>query len=653
MNARILGITSVALLLAATATATSARTSADGEGVGAELSGLVETTLIPWGTLHYQVAATVTVKNSGAVPAMDVWVGLFSDLEGAPNPTTDTFVDVRSIPSIGPGEAATLDFVIGPMVQGEHTLSFLLDPLGAIAESNEFDNLVAAPVVVPMPELSWFDVGLRDSSVRVQGQSLICTTVVENRGTKDVVETAVRAVLRTESGQVIESPILPVAAIAAGDSRVVNLPKLSVPSGVYEVELVVDPLDSLAEVEELDNRGSAGAAIVSPTGAPGFDLFVASAEVFTGDTGASATVEVHNAGGDRADGVVEVRLYQDQSDHADSRQLVSIAEGTIANGLDSQSSSTIVVDWPGFDGRVTEIWVEVSAPAGGDTQGVNDLYGPLLVGGDTRPSRADLVVTDFRATVVEDTEESATVDYLVEVTNIGIVAQPVVEVMVFPDAASLPGSTSAVSKLVTVDTQGLAPGESRILHVEWVGAPSGGSSAWVRVDPFNFASEASESNNVAGPVPVFVAGSEWGLEEHIIESSSSSGVVVTDPGFPTPLADCAQGVLLSGDACRCGGSIATTGYCCDEGPVAVPCWALPEESVGPAPEAVVGNGEAGFAPPVGSSVNPAGAAGDLDLVEAAGPSDGAGCQQTGTSTHTTAGLLALAVWMVALRRRHA
>lgn len=184
--------------------------------------------------------------------------------------------------SLDPGERRTVNVRV-PLpadASGRHRIAAVVDPDGAVAESNEYDNvaLAAAHLRIRRPAADVGVVSVEPESLRGRpGEPLAVGFRVANRGELATsVEVSVR-LTSNETGSIDDVELgRATVALEAGASepgRVAGvLPPL--PAGDYAVVAIVDPDQQLAEVAEQNNVGAAarsfnvfhdGLAITTPS----------------------------------------------------------------------------------------------------------------------------------------------------------------------------------------------------------------------------------------------------------------------------------------------------------------------------------------------------------------------------------------------------
>ncbi len=215
------------------------------------------------------VTFSATVKNQGDAPTPpDVVIGGVFFVDGSFVSYTDNY---RT--SLAPGDSVTLTANGGGSLgdgtwtatAGTHTISFLVDDVNRIAESNENNNsfTLPQPLVVQAengPDLIVSQIGwIPPDLYNPAGKPVIFTATVTNRGTQPTPAGKTIGVQFTVDGQVISSDNTDRSVLNPGQSvtLVAGQPAGSGPwiatPGVHTVTATVDPTNQIAETRENNN----------------------------------------------------------------------------------------------------------------------------------------------------------------------------------------------------------------------------------------------------------------------------------------------------------------------------------------------------------------------------------------------------------------
>ena len=192
-----------------------------------------------------QIAATIV--NTGTIPASDVRVEWHQDI------ITGTLLGAATVSEIAAGgsEEAVMTWSVSPADAGEHLVYAVVDPDGAITESDETNNSdLAAAGVLPDLTLSgsYLEVGI---SARPP-DPLPITLELSNQGVAGAQDVRVQVVQGNPFAET--SPVLwdtMVSVLEAGRSVVLTA-DISTP-GWRDVYAIADPEWAISEVDEGNN----------------------------------------------------------------------------------------------------------------------------------------------------------------------------------------------------------------------------------------------------------------------------------------------------------------------------------------------------------------------------------------------------------------
>jgi subtilase family serine protease len=261
------------------------------------------------------VTIHATVLNNGTSPATDVVVRI-EDVTDSASP--QLIGKQRLIDSLQPGEEATVQVVYDTTDKaGDRTIRMVVDPLDAIAESDESDNEAITVLTVappPAPNLVVDEDNIRFSPLTPSdGQVVTITVTVLNDGQRNANRVEVQLYDNTNGTPVPIGDIQIIGGISAGSSGMAQVPyDTTGKEGERTIQVVVDPANLIAETNEEDNQAEATLTVGPPSDDPSVVpnlVMTSSSVVFTptqpapGDV-VTLTIRVRNDGAVDASGVV-------------------------------------------------------------------------------------------------------------------------------------------------------------------------------------------------------------------------------------------------------------------------------------------------------------------------------------------------------------
>lgn len=194
---------------------------------------------------------TVHVRNNGGVPAKDVLVRFTL--------STGLVLGERKLPSLDPAKTLVVS-IPWRALPGGAKLVVILDPDNTVKESNETNNRVEADLKLPGTrgtDLAVTSFGLSlTPTPAAKGQKVELAARVYNLGQNDVKQVLV-SFFRGDpqkGGKALGSATI--ATLAKGKSEVAKVNHVLVQEGDFDLTVVVDPYDAIAEASEDNNTAS-------------------------------------------------------------------------------------------------------------------------------------------------------------------------------------------------------------------------------------------------------------------------------------------------------------------------------------------------------------------------------------------------------------
>ncbi|MFN2202119.1 MAG: CARDB domain-containing protein [Caldilineaceae bacterium] len=468
------------------------------------------------------VAVRATVINNGTATAADIVVQLI-DVTGG---QAEQIGQSRLIDSLGAAESGTVEVQYDTTgKQGVRNIQFVIDPNNTIAESNESDNKTAASLTVappPGPNLVMQESGITFTPAEpTDGTEVTISAKVLNDGTLDSgkVEVAFFDV-STGSPQAIGSTQVIVSIPAGGSEKASVTYDTTGKEGERTIQVVVDPDDKVAEMDEDDNQAETTLTVLPVEEEPGEqpNLTITSDDIaFEPESPApgdlvTVTATISNTGGADASDVV-VRFLDSTDDEpvqiGDDQTVSSIAAGDSGSAsvtydttdLSGERSITVQVDPDGAIDESNEDDNEASATltlGGGDGESAPGQNEPVdgepgdanANNAEARGSRPNLVVSALGgAPTVSMQDGVLTVAALIR--NVGDEEARDVTVAIAADPAD-----AVIPLDAPLAATSLAPGDEIRVEARY-GADSGAGLYSFRVvaDPDDRVRELDESDN--------------------------------------------------------------------------------------------------------------------------------------------------------------
>jgi subtilase family serine protease len=288
--------------------------------------------------------------------------------------------------------------------------------------------------------------------------------------------------------------------LAAGACITAKLTRAGAPSGTQTSWAQVDADGVISESSESNNLSGPIKVVVGGPPPTGVDLVLTSFKAtVSGSTTASVTYQMQICNqGTAGSPASEVHVYYSLPSTPPAGQkgdafttVPSLQPGACTNRSVVRSGVP-----PGNYSSYSRVDPVNTIPESNES---NNTAGPLTVTVGTAPG-ADLTIKKFTSQLIGQT----TVRYQVQVCNSGTGASGTAQVHVYFNRGSAPGAGVNGDQLAYVPN--LSPGACSTQNLYRYGTPSGSYTSWAQVDPLNLVAETSESNNVAGPILVVVAG---------------------------------------------------------------------------------------------------------------------------------------------------
>ncbi|WP_210521758.1 CARDB domain-containing protein [Hymenobacter terricola] len=298
---------------------------------------------------------------------------------------------------------------------GSYYILFVADYLNQVVETNENNNLAVAPlqVVAPGIDLTMYQVYLNPTST-APGNAVNASSYIQNLGNSTAASSTVGYYLSTN--QLLDaSDVLmytsPGGALAAGQySSRYDYPVVPVGTtpGAYYVLFVADPLNAVAETNELNNVASVPLQVV----APGIDLLIQqpflSAATATPGFAINGSCYIQNTGNASASSstvgyYLSTNLLLDASDVL----LATVTGAALPSGQNSFRGSSLVVPTGTAAGNYYVLFVADPSNAVTETNELNNVvYAPLTIlgpfTGTVVPFSGTATLTSCSATIYDN-----------------------------------------------------------------------------------------------------------------------------------------------------------------------------------------------------------------------------------------------------------
>ena len=214
------------------------------------------------------------VRNVGDGPVLGSFVVEFAvrRVEPAEQPefTVIAHVELQDL-AAGTQAAAKVELDTGQLAPGTYILRVIVDPDNTLPELREDNNQAIARFGVGLPDLQILQVNFNPARQVPVGQPLQIFAEVSNEGEGPALEPfAVEFALRRvdvpfpTSFQPVGRVTIPELAAGAQSTASVELDTTQLSPGVYELQIVVDPENTIPELDEGNNQLTARFAIGLP-----------------------------------------------------------------------------------------------------------------------------------------------------------------------------------------------------------------------------------------------------------------------------------------------------------------------------------------------------------------------------------------------------
>jgi len=206
------------------------------------------------------------ILNRGTADVNDVAVQFMDMTNGAATPIDQP----RTITRIAAGGNGTVQVTYDTAgKEGNRTIGVVVDPNNFIAETNEADNEATKTLAVappPAPNLAMLANNITfDPPNPGDGDLVTISAAVVNQGTADATDVVVRFEDITESEPVLIGKQQIIDTIAAGDSATAQVTyDTTDKSGTRQIQVIVDPNETIAESDEADNVATQSLEVAAP-----------------------------------------------------------------------------------------------------------------------------------------------------------------------------------------------------------------------------------------------------------------------------------------------------------------------------------------------------------------------------------------------------
>lgn len=171
--------------------------------------------------------------------------------------------DTQSVPSLDPGSTTLVRLTWTPLEIGDYTITIVVDPLKAIPEQVEDNNVYSATFTVTMANLKIVSVNAPKEVAA--GNTTTITVNVSNIGNLDVPSTDLTLL---ENGETVTYKTI---SVDANEMKTIDLSYTPSKSGNVQLDICVDYTHTIQELREDDNCYSALITIYAPDLVIGFE----------------------------------------------------------------------------------------------------------------------------------------------------------------------------------------------------------------------------------------------------------------------------------------------------------------------------------------------------------------------------------------------
>lgn len=510
----------------------------------------------------YTVTYTAQVKNNGADPSGACSIDIFRNAEpGSTEPALG--YPSATVASLAPGAVANVQFPPVYYQNGTYNAYAWIDSLSAVSETVETNNTFG-PISVKVAATPPSGADLMIVGVTVAPQddgSLKYDVTVFNGGSEAVAGAPIGSGGKVARLQIFfDSQTAPAFLLPKGDSNFDFFDGLA-PGAFKTIKFywktpaekltkawcIIDSGQAIPETNESNNLyGPLVVDLGADIPVADADLTIEQFDATVQGMSISYQIDIRNTGEKPASAFAVTVVFS--SDDAPNFSTVPADNKTtqlVGNGLAPGATQSVKLFWPIATVGSHNAWAMVdSANAIVESNENNNVAGPE---GSTVVTIAgpDLLITEFNVDVADNT-----VIYTGFVKNVGDQATGSFDVDLIRDSASDPTWAGHGDQFKTLP--GLNPGASVSVSFTWNDAPDGTYTSWMMADTLNSVAESSESNNVSGPKPFTVGGSDP------IEDPVGGGD------------ECKNTAFIQAP-CKCGTLTVQSGYCCETVWRVLPC----------------------------------------------------------------------------------
>jgi len=187
-----------------------------------------------------RVRFTVEIGNDG-IAARDTFRVAF-DVDGEP-------LDVRNVTGLGPDEVRNVTSNPWNASVGDHNVTAIIDPEGAIDEVDDSNNRETRQLTVgePQPDVTVLSAGL-NTTLAADGDTVTAQAQVENAGPRDADAFSIEA--RVDGETIGDATV---DGLDAGEQTTVDVAAWTATEGPHRLAVEADTEDAIEEIREDDN----------------------------------------------------------------------------------------------------------------------------------------------------------------------------------------------------------------------------------------------------------------------------------------------------------------------------------------------------------------------------------------------------------------
>ncbi len=359
------------------------------------------------------VTMAATIRNNGETATGNFTVDICDG-----NPSAGGMnIFSTTVPSIGGGNSAIVQLTTS-FSGGRHDVYVVVDKVNSIAESDKSNNIAVKSLQVG----GTIDLAVTNNDITftpaypTEGDSVTINAVVHNEGDTPANNVPVRLYFRDpDSGGTQIGPEVIIPEIQAGGTALVTTTwDTTGHTGNNDIYIKADPLDSITEPSELNNKAHKTIVVAARTGA---DLTITPSDIYyspqaplQGDP-VTVSATIRNTGSQTAKNVVvEFSIYDPRIGSS-----LIIANQAILS-LVSGGSTVVQATWDtkGFSGEY-EIYANVDPMNTiAETDETNNIaHVPVIV---TAPEGPDIVIAAINTSGITSSSQTLTVSGSADVT---------------------------------------------------------------------------------------------------------------------------------------------------------------------------------------------------------------------------------------------